>query len=416
MGTVHVVSPSGFQAQYEEAQLRSLWDRGSFEPGTLYWRDGMADWRPLEECFGAVARAVPVTNPRPGTFAAPALAVGVVRPVYTKDPRTLTAIVTIMLIVSIAAAVVFLLSNVGQMSLLSRPFTEAEVLANNSRQLLVGLSCLATLAITSIALLVWIHRASVNCHGFGGLGMRFTPGQAVGSFFIPFVWFWQPYQAVREIWQVSHGPADWQGRPAGLVGAWWGLAVAGGAMWFIARLVGRVAQMAPPAQIVAMQQGATTLWMIWCLVQMLWLVLAIWLVQAVFRAQEELTGGERTEVDADGWKVIAAPAATTAEAGAVGASTPSARRSAERGTLVRPAHRAAPAPAPGTASTADTYSLADSATVPSPAAPAAPAPPTCPKCGAAMKRRTAHSGEYAGQTFWVCTGYPTCKGIRRAKN
>ncbi|MBR6059984.1 MAG: topoisomerase DNA-binding C4 zinc finger domain-containing protein [Victivallales bacterium] len=38
--------------------------------------------------------------------------------------------------------------------------------------------------------------------------------------------------------------------------------------------------------------------------------------------------------------------------------------------------------------------------------------PKCPICGAAMRLRTAKNGANAGQQFWGCTQYPSCRGIR----
>lgn len=45
-----------------------------------------------------------------------------------------------------------------------------------------------------------------------------------------------------------------------------------------------------------------------------------------------------------------------------------------------------------------------------PATPA-PAAPTCPECGGPMVLRTARRGGNAGNQFWGCSSYPTCKGI-----
>jgi restriction system protein len=39
-------------------------------------------------------------------------------------------------------------------------------------------------------------------------------------------------------------------------------------------------------------------------------------------------------------------------------------------------------------------------------------PLTCPKCGAPMTLRTAKRGNNAGNSFYGCTRYPDCKGIR----
>ena len=38
--------------------------------------------------------------------------------------------------------------------------------------------------------------------------------------------------------------------------------------------------------------------------------------------------------------------------------------------------------------------------------------PVCPLCNKTMRRRTARQGPHAGQPFWGCSGYPTCKGTR----
>ena len=46
--------------------------------------------------------------------------------------------------------------------------------------------------------------------------------------------------------------------------------------------------------------------------------------------------------------------------------------------------------------------------------PDAPAP-ICPECGRPMRLRTAKSGPNAGKPFWGCSGYPACKGRRRAE-
>lgn len=38
--------------------------------------------------------------------------------------------------------------------------------------------------------------------------------------------------------------------------------------------------------------------------------------------------------------------------------------------------------------------------------------PSCPKCGNSMVRRTAKSGANAGNSFWGCSQYPACRGVR----
>jgi restriction system protein len=38
-------------------------------------------------------------------------------------------------------------------------------------------------------------------------------------------------------------------------------------------------------------------------------------------------------------------------------------------------------------------------------------PPACPRCGQPMVERTARRGANAGQRFWGCSRYPSCKGV-----
>lgn len=39
-------------------------------------------------------------------------------------------------------------------------------------------------------------------------------------------------------------------------------------------------------------------------------------------------------------------------------------------------------------------------------------PPHCPKCNSIMVQRTAKKGDKAGSTFWGCSRFPDCRGIR----
>ena len=45
-------------------------------------------------------------------------------------------------------------------------------------------------------------------------------------------------------------------------------------------------------------------------------------------------------------------------------------------------------------------------------APTASPALACPVCSRAMTLRTAKRGANAGGTFWGCTGYPSCRGVR----
>jgi Domain of unknown function (DUF4328) len=73
---------------------------------------------------------------------------------------------------------------------------------------------------------VWQFRAQGNLRSLGSTGMRFSPGWAVGWWFIPFANIVQPYRAVSELWRASEpqaGAVEWRALPSPpLLWLWWG--------------------------------------------------------------------------------------------------------------------------------------------------------------------------------------------------
>jgi hypothetical protein len=70
----------------------------------------------------------------------------------------------------------------------------------------------------------WIYRAKANTAALGAAHLRFTPGWAVGWYFIPIANFWKPYLAMKELWQASHAPgACPEAAIGGLLPRWWTL-------------------------------------------------------------------------------------------------------------------------------------------------------------------------------------------------
>lgn len=85
-----------------------------------------------------------------------------------------------------------------------------------------------------IAVAMWMHRAHANLHDAGFEPLNFTPGWAVGWYFIPIMNLFKPFQAMRELWTASHGVGDSYAAPApGNLPAWWGL-------WIIGNILGNV--------------------------------------------------------------------------------------------------------------------------------------------------------------------------------
>ncbi|MCP8889224.1 DUF4328 domain-containing protein [Sphingomonas faeni] len=87
------------------------------------------------------------------------------------------------------------------------------------------LNVLAVVA-AGIAVLRWIYRTSRNAHAIGP-AMAFTPGWAVGWFFVPIANLWKPFQAVGETWQVSADPDAPDAVPIpAVLRIWWGCWIA----------------------------------------------------------------------------------------------------------------------------------------------------------------------------------------------
>ncbi len=140
----------------------------------------------------------------------------------------------IMLSVTMLFDAISILSDLAQISMLRQAasgvqISEQAALANDARQGLIALAVLGTLVVTVVVWCVWIHRADKNLPAFGARNLRFTPGWAVGWYFVPFMNLVRPYQVMQEICQASdpntpvHSGTEWMSAPTPpLVGFWWG--------------------------------------------------------------------------------------------------------------------------------------------------------------------------------------------------
>jgi hypothetical protein len=84
--------------------------------------------------------------------------------------------------------------------------------------------------ITGIMFLRWTYLSNLNARSLCAAEMQFTPGWAVGWYFIPVATLWKPYQALKETFKASHPDftRDWQHAPRpGILPLWWTLWIAG---------------------------------------------------------------------------------------------------------------------------------------------------------------------------------------------
>jgi hypothetical protein len=85
---------------------------------------------------------------------------------------------------------------------------EEAAISNEMRHAGIGFAWLGVYAVTGIFILVWIFKAHKNAIDFG-IKKQFTPGWAVGSFFVPFINLLRPYQAMIEVYSCSKSPSGW---------------------------------------------------------------------------------------------------------------------------------------------------------------------------------------------------------------
>ncbi len=129
--------------------------------------------------------------------------------------------------------VIAVVSGYAQAELLNRAIsgetiTWAEATSNDNRQALIGFAQIALYIAAGVAFLIWIHRAHRNLPSLHAADLRFTPGWAVGWFFIPIMSLFRPYQVASEIWKASDPKVDttdgtsWKSvATSPIVGWWW---------------------------------------------------------------------------------------------------------------------------------------------------------------------------------------------------
>ncbi|MCZ0935812.1 MAG: DUF4328 domain-containing protein [Gemmatimonadetes bacterium] len=142
-----------------------------------------------------------------------------------QDPTALAKWTKLFLYAGIAVALVSAWAVAGELGL----YGAAESPEGWTPVGILWLLAQAAIALgTAILVLSWIYRANHNARQLGAADMRFTPGWAVGWYFIPIAWFWMPYLAMREIWRASVNPSDWGAAPVSpLLRWWWSLWIVG---------------------------------------------------------------------------------------------------------------------------------------------------------------------------------------------
>jgi hypothetical protein len=107
---------------------------------------------------------------------------------------------------------------------------------------LIALIQLPAIIFAMVTFLIWLHRVYTNLPALRSDNTEFTPGWAVGWWFIPFANLVKPFQAVRNAWSESDPDVSpgygfltsvQSGAPA-FMAFWW-------AFWLLANIVANIA-------------------------------------------------------------------------------------------------------------------------------------------------------------------------------
>lgn len=162
-----------------------------------------------------------------------------------KDPTSLYKWSKILIIISIGMHVVAVASGFMEYQFLTKildgtyRYINSEELyflaeSNDFREMIVGIIQVLLFIIQGIVILMWIYRVNKNLHAFGVKEMNYTPGWAVGWYFIPLLSLWKPYQAMKEIFIKSEGLTDHPKKNQRyLLPTWW-------ALWIITEVIARI--------------------------------------------------------------------------------------------------------------------------------------------------------------------------------
>ncbi len=208
------------------------------------------------------------------------------------------------LIACLVLTLIDVISGILQLELFSRiargyGFTLDEAVRSDLRQTLLALFWALAFYGTAVPFLIWFHRVHKNLRSLGNRGLIFTPGWAVGFFFVPLLNLVRPFQAMREAWHGSdpgHMGLDVAsqgskfGRRLGtpsLVGWWWALLLVPGPIGMFGLMIRSLALIDKPD--ISMFQVSASLFLVRDLLLIPSALVAIRLVGRLTKWQIEKT-------------------------------------------------------------------------------------------------------------------------------
>jgi len=279
----------------EESEIRELIRAGEIARTTLVWTEGMSDWATAENTAlsALFLDTPPPIRSEPSLSALPPPEAVGLKPTQRndsaspgfRDPRPLAKFVTLLLAVSLVWSLVTIWSGFLQLGLLNQVSSGQNISpeaaeSNDTRERVFGLIQVGLFIFTTVVFGRWIYVVARNVRSLGAERLQFTPGWAVGYYFVPIANLFRPYQAMKEIWKASRAPTQWQLEKGSFVLVlWWTL-------WLISCLVGQIVfRFTMRAQSVDDYVDATKLSFVSDIIEIPLCLIAILLVQRISRTQ-----------------------------------------------------------------------------------------------------------------------------------
>lgn len=198
--------------------------------------DNVPDAAFCSNCGAALSPSAPSATPAgsvPVTYAGGQTLYEQVRP-YASARDLTTATVVLLSACGVLSFFEIITTLVVLSELLAGTYSEFEPTTGDV--LSTGVACVNSLAFvgSAVVFLIWLYRVSRNLRSLGVRRQRFSPGWAVGYWFIPIVNLIRPYQVVKEIWVESRPPSDdiggRQPTSTAIIGWWWATGIVNGVL------------------------------------------------------------------------------------------------------------------------------------------------------------------------------------------
>ena len=174
------------------------------------------------------------------------------------DPGKITRTTVISIVLLLVLNIVAVSGNIMERDVLLKIQagayeTEEEATAASDKsdaiQALIGLTTVVVFLFSGISFLYWTHRIVKNAHSITSRPLRYSPGWAVGYYFIPILNLIRPLQALADAHRVSKNPGDWAATSGSyLLGWWW-------ASFILSRIAERINTKLAQASMRATEEG-----------------------------------------------------------------------------------------------------------------------------------------------------------------